>query len=226
MPLAVTQAPFTKAQARRQRQRQVPGLAASYYHDNEVQTGVDLMMTPLVRTCFPPTAVISICGPRKLAQVDYHCDKKVQPRPVIRYVETCATRVVACVSKRRWDNTPITSLFTQSDRCRWSRPRARMHTRASDGVCVWLRVFVDVAPSPPWLFCQTLSFFPPHLLSQALRFSDQPASYRVGTRDGVSEQLREGKTRCPLDTACWNGLLLLPHFGRVIRWGSCRFCTL
>lgn len=51
-------------------------------------------------------------------------------------------------------------------------------------------------------------------LSQSLPFSE-PVSHRVGTRDDVSEQLWEGKTRCPLDIPCWNGLWLLLHVSKV-----------
>lgn len=57
-----------------------------------------------------------------------------------------------------------------------------MHTHASDGVCVWLRVFVDVAPSPPWLFCQILSFLPALALTSSplLRPSGQLSSGHEG----------------------------------------------
>lgn len=56
-----------------------------------------------------------------------------------------------------------------------------MNTHASDLVYVWLRVRVDVAPSPPWLFCQIL-FFPALALTSSplLRPSGQLSSGHGG----------------------------------------------
>lgn len=72
------------------------------------------MMTPSVRTGSPRCCYLNLRPPRARARLITAATKKVQPHPVIRYVETRVTRVVACVCRSTGETTRRSHLCLHS----------------------------------------------------------------------------------------------------------------